>query len=107
MAQFDAISKHLIQTYPHDIAGFTLGREDVEVLEVIDTEQLTVSASRADSLIRVRVDGHEVLVHSEFQTTDSTNPDMPRRMAGYIGRAIERHGVAVYSSVIYLRPDAG
>ena len=82
MAQFDAISKHLIQTYPHDFAGFTLGREDVEVLEVIDTEQLTVSASRADSLIRVRVDGHEVLVHSEFQTTDSTNPDMPRRMAG-------------------------
>ena len=107
MAQFDAISKHLIQTYPHDFAGFTLGREDVEVLEVIDTEQLTVSASRADSLIRVRVDGREALVHNEFQTTDSTNPDMPRRMAGYIGRAIERHGVAVYSSVIYLRPDAG
>lgn len=107
MAQFDAISKHLIHTYPRDFAGFTLGREDVEVLEIIETEQLTVSASRADSLIRVRVDGIEALVHNEFQTTDSTNPGMPRRMAGYIGRAIERHGVAVYSSVIYLRPDAG
>ncbi len=107
MAEFDAISKHLIQSYPNDFAGFALGREDVEVLEVIDTEQLTVSASRADSLIRVRIDGREVLVHNEFQTTDSTNPDMPRRMAGYIGRAIERHGVSVYSSVIYLRPDAG
>ena len=31
----------------------------------------------------------------------------PRRMAGYIGRAIEQHGVPVFSSVIYLRPDAG
>ncbi|MCE2438581.1 MAG: hypothetical protein J4F39_04035 [Candidatus Latescibacteria bacterium] len=28
-------------------------------------------------------------------------------MAGYIGRAIEQHGVPVFSSVIYLRPDAG
>ena len=107
MAEFDAISKHLIQSYPDDFAGFALGREDVEVLEVIDTEQPTVSARHADSLIRVRIDGREALVHNEFQTTDSTNPPMPRRMAGYIGRAIERHGVAVYSSVIYLRPDAG
>ena len=28
-------------------------------------------------------------------------------MAGYIGRAIEHYGVPIYSSVIYLRPDAG
>ena len=107
MAELDAISKRLIQSYPNDFAGFTLGREDVEVLEVIDTQQPTVSARHADSLIRVRVDGHEALVHTEFQTADSTDPPMPRRMAGYIGRAIERHGVSVYSSVIYLRPDAG
>ncbi len=26
MAEFDAISKHLIQTYPGDFASFTLGR---------------------------------------------------------------------------------
>ena len=32
---------------------------------------------------------------------------MPQRMAGYIGRAIEQHGLPVFSSVIYLRPDAG
>ena len=107
MAEFDAISKHLIQTYPEDFAGFTLGREDVEVLEVIDTQQPTVSASHADSLIRVRIDGREALVHNEFQTTDSSEPPMPRRMAGYIGRAVERHGLPICSSVIYLRPDAG
>ena len=107
MAEFDAISKHLIQTYPEDFAGFSLGREDVEVLEVIDTQQPTVSASHADSIIRVRIDGQEALVHNEFQTDDSTDPPMPRRMAGYIGRAVERHGLPVCSSVIYLRPDAG
>ena len=32
---------------------------------------------------------------------------MPRRMAGYIGRAIEHHGLPIYSNVIYLRPNAG
>ncbi len=107
MAEFDAISKHLIQTYPDDFASFTLGREDVEVLAVIDTEQLTVEAHQTDSLIRVRIDDEEVLVHNEFQTTDSTNPPMPRRMAGYIGHAIRQHGLPIYSNVIYLRPDAG
>ena len=107
MAEFDTISKHLIQHYPGDFAGFTLGREDVEVLAVIDTEQPTFETHRTDSLIRVRIDGEKALVHSEFQTTDSTNPPMPRRMAGYIGRAIEHHGLPIYSNVIYLRPNAG
>ena len=95
------------QTYPDDFAGFTLGREDVEVLAVIDTEQLTIEAHQTDSLIRVRMDDEEVLVHNEFQTTDSTNPPMPRRMAGYIGHAIRQHGLPIYSNVIYLRPNAG
>ena len=107
MAEFDTISKHLIQKYPDDFAGFTLGREDVEVLAVIDTEQYTVEARQTDSLIRVRMDDEEVLVHNEFQTTDSTNPPMPRRMAGYIGHAIRQYGLPIYSNVIYLRPNAG
>ena len=107
MAEFDTISKHLIQKYPDDFASFTLGSEDIEVLAVIDTEQYTVEARQTDSLIRVRMGDEEVLVHNEFQTTDSTNPPMPRRMAGYIGRAIEHHGLPIYSNVIYLRPNAG
>ena len=107
MAEFDTISKHLIQKYPNDFASFTLGREDVEVLAVIDTEQFTIEAHQTDSLIRVRIDDEEVLVHNEFQTTDSTNPPMPRRMAGYIGHAIRQHGLPIFSNVIYLRPNAG
>ena len=107
MADIDTISKYLIQHYPDHFARFALAREDVEVIDVIETEQTTVEARRGDSFIRVRVGDEEVLVHHEFQTTDSTNPPMPRRMAGYIGRAIEHHGLPIYSSVIYLRPNAG
>ena len=107
MAEFDTISKHLIHTYPADFARFALAQDDLEVLEVLDTEQPTVEAHRMDSLMRVCIDGTEALVHNEFQTTDSTHLSMPLRMAGYIGRALEQHGLPVYSHVIYLRPDAG
>ena len=106
MAEFDTIAKHLIHTYPHDFARFALHQDDIEVIDVIDTEQPTVESHRTDSLIRVRVGGEEALVHHEFQTTDSS-PPMPRRMAGYIGRSIEQHDLPIYSNVIYLRPDAG
>ena len=91
MAEFDTISKHLIHTYPHDFARFALQQDDLEVLDVIDTEQPTVEAHRTDSLIRVRVGDEEALVHHEFQTTDS-KPPMPHRIVGYIGRGIEQHG---------------
>ena len=46
-------------------------------------------------------------MHFEFQTTDSYDPEMSLRMAGYIIRAIEVYRLPVYSNVIYLRPDAG
>jgi len=107
MADIDTISKYLIQHYPDHFTRFALARDDIEVIEVIETEQPTVRARRSDSFIRVRIDGEEALVHNEFQTTDSTNPPMERRMAGYIGRAIEHHGLPIYSNVIYLRPNAG
>ena len=68
MAEFDVVAKHLIHTYPADFARFALQHDDVEVLDVIDTEQPTVKAHRADSLIRVRIGDEEALVHHEFQT---------------------------------------
>ena len=33
MAEYDTISKHLIQNYPDDLVQFILGRVDVEVAE--------------------------------------------------------------------------
>ena len=106
MAEFDTIAKHLIHTYPADFARFALQQDDVQILGVVDTEQTTVEAHRTDSLIRVKIGDQKALVHHEFQTTDS-NPPMPLRMAGYIGRGIEQHRRPIYSNVIYLRPDAG
>ena len=103
MAKYDTISKHLIQTYPKDFFRLTLGRDDIQVLDILDTEQTTTR--HADSLIRVHIEGKEALIHHEFQTTD--DPSMPLRMAGYIIRAIEQHNLPIYSSVIYLRRNAG
>ena len=105
MAEIDTVSKHFIQTYPADFARFTLQRDDIQDVEVLDTEQPNVR--RPDSLLQVRVGGQDVLVHHEFQTTDSTDPPMPLRMAGYIGRLIERYRLPVFSHVLYLRPNAG
>ena len=107
MAEFDIVSKQLVKDYPTDFVRFTFEQANVEVLEVIDTEQPTVESRSMDSLIKVRINGEEALVHNEFQTGNSTNPSMPRRMAGYIGRAIETYGLPIYSNVIYLRPEAG
>lgn len=107
MAEFDIVSKYLVQHYPADFARFALGRDDVEGAEVIDPEQLTVEARQTDSLLRVRLGSEAVLVHAEFQAADSTQPPMARRMVGYIGRAVEQYGLPVVSIVIYLRPAAG
>ena len=106
MAEFDTITKDLVHTWPRDFARLALRRDDLDVLDVLDTEQPTIEARRADSLIRVRIEGEEALVHYEFQTADS-DPPMPRRMAGYLGRAVERYGLPVYGNVLYLRPGAG
>ena len=105
MAEFDTVAKHLIQTHPADFARFVLQRDDIQAVEVLDTEQPNVR--RPDSLLQVRVGDQDVLVHHEFQTTDSTDTPMPRRMAGYIGRLLERYGLPVYAHVLYLRPNAG
>ena len=107
MGKYDIISKRLIQTYPHDFIRFTLERDDVEFLALLDTEQPTVKTHRTDSLIRARIGEEDVVLHYEFQTTDSTDTPMPRRMAGYIGHAIAHYGLPIHSAVIYLRPDAG
>ena len=109
MASFDTASKKQIETNPQDFVNlcFKFGLTNITVLEVVTPEQPTVEMHQADTLIKVLHDDREVLVHFEFQTTDSYDPEMPLRMAGYIIRAIEVYRLPVYSNVIYLRPDAG
>jgi len=109
MASFDTTSKKQIETNPQDFVHLCFGFEttDITVLELITPEQPTVEMHQADSLIKAVYNGKEVLVHFEFQTTDSYDLEMPLRMAGYIIRSIEAYRLPVYSNVIYLRPDAG
>lgn len=109
MASFDTASKKQVETNPQNFVNlcFTFGLEDITVLEIITPEQPTVEMHQADILIKALRDDQEVLVHFEFQTTDSYDPEIPLRMAGYIIRAIEVYRLPVYSNVIYLRPDAG
>ena len=109
MASFDTASKKQIETNPQDFVNlcFKFRSTHTTVLEVVTPEQPTVEMHQADTLIKILHDGQEVLVHFEFQTTDSYDPEMPLRMAGYIIRAIETYRLPVYSNVIYLRPDAG
>lgn len=109
MASFDTASKKQVETNPQDFVNlcFKFGLTNITVLEVVTPEQPTVEMHQADILIKALHDNQEVLVHFEFQTTDSYDPEMPLRMAGYIIRAIEVYRLPVYSNVIYLRPDAG
>ena len=109
MASFDIASKKQVETNPQDFVNlrFKFKLTNITALELITPEQPTVEMHQADILIKALRDDQEVLVHFEFQTTDSYDPEMPLRMAGYIIRAIEVYRLPVYSNVIYLRPDAG
>lgn len=109
MASFDTASKKQVETNPQDFVDlcFKFGSENTTVLEIITPEQPTIEMHQADILIKALHNNREVLVHFEFKTTDSYDPEMPLRMAGYIIRTIETYRLPVYSNVIYLRPDAG
>ena len=110
MTDFDTISKTQARAYPMDFVNHCLDFEehdDVTFVRIITPEQPTIEMHQADMLIKVELNGEEVLVHFEFQTTDSYDPEMSLRMAGYIIRTVETYRLPVYSSVIYLRPNAG
>ena len=109
MADFDTISKTHARAHPMDFVNHCLDfdRDKVTFVQLITPEQPTIEMHQADMLIKVEHNGEELLIHFEFQTTDSYNPEMALRMAGYIVRTVETYRLPVYSSVIYLRPDAG
>ena len=109
MANFDTASKKTAEISPKDFVHLCFGFEtiDITAVELIQPEQPTVNMRQADVVIKAEIDGKQVIVHFEFQTTDSSETDMSLRMAGYIIRLIETYGLEVYSNIIYLRPDAG
>ena len=105
--RFDIVAKDVIDTFPEDVLGFLMEDGEIEFLEHLDSELTTVEARQMDSLIKVLLDGEEILVHCEFQTTDSTHANMVQRTVDYLGRCYGRYGLPIFSHVIYLRPNAG
>ena len=105
--RFDIVAKDVIHAFPEDMLAFLIRDCDIEFVEHLESELMTVEARQMDSLMKVMLDGEQVLVHCEFQTTDSTHAEMPRRNFGYLGRCYERYGLPICSHVIYLRPNAG
>ena len=112
MVSFDSASKRVVQQHPRDFVAFAFNLRGIRPdefthVELITPELPAVDMRQADVLLKVNLRGTDVLVHFEIQTTDSFDPPMALRMAGYIIRLIEKYRMAVYSHVIYLRPNAG
>ena len=112
MVSFDSASKRVVQQHPRDFVAFAFNLRGIRPdefthVELITPELPAVDMRQADVLLKVNLRGTDVLVHFEIQTTDSFDPPMALRMAGYIIRLIEKYRMDVYSHVIYLRPNAG
>ena len=103
--RFDRVAKDVVYTFPEDMLAFLMRDCDIEFIEHLESELTTVEARQMDSLMKVMLDDEQVLVHCEFQTTDSTRVDMVKRNVGYLGRCYEQDGLPIFSHVIYLRPE--
>ena len=69
--QFDTVSKRVIQQNPEDWIRFALGIPEAKVIQILDTEQPTVRAHRADSFIHVDILGKEAVMHFELMSQTS------------------------------------
>ena len=105
--RYDIVTKDALQKFPEDILQTVLERTDFKFVEFVEGEFTTVEVRRTDSLVKVLLGDELVLVHIEFQVSDSTSLEMVRRNVGYLGRCYERYGLPIFSHVIYLRPNAG
>ncbi len=91
---------------PKPFTELILGYQNVTVLENLTTEQITLKSSVTDSTLRVQFPDEVAILHNEFQTYDSQEP-MHYRIAGYNGFLIREYQLNVYTSVLYLHPQAG
>ena len=105
--RYDIVTKDALHQFPEDILRAVLGHGNFQFLGFEDSELTRVEVRRTDSLIKVRLGDTPVLVHIEFQVSDSAPINMVRRNVGYLGRCYERYGVPILSHVIYLRPNVG
>ncbi len=105
--KFDIVTKDVFYTFPEEVLRFIMNRTDIQFLEHLESEFITVEKREMDSLVKVLLNDRLVLVHCEFQTGDSSDVDMTRRNIGYMGRCYEKYGLPILSHVIYLKPNSG
>ena len=103
---YDNITKFITTDNPKPFTELILGYQNVTVLENLITEQITLKSSVTDSTLRVQFPDEVAILHNEFQTYDSQEP-MHYRIAGYNGFLIREYQLNVYTSVLYLHPQAG
>ncbi len=103
---YDNVTKYVTTEYTEPFAGLILGYKDVKVLENLPTEHVTLKSRETDCTIKVEFPDHTAILHNEVQAYDSQEP-MPFRIAGYNGFLIREYQLNVYSSVLYLHPQAG
>ncbi len=76
------------------------------MLADLGTEQQIIERE-TDIIKRIRINGHEAILHVELQLRDSTDTPMWARNAQYQGYLVGKYQMPVYSNVIYFHPNAG
>jgi predicted transposase/invertase (TIGR01784 family) len=98
---WDDTVKRLVRANPQDFVSWLLERAQFKDLLSVELKNRTIVS---DILLLVLIDGEEVLLHIEFQSTD--DEDMALRLLEYNVLATREHKRRVYSCVIYLRKDS-
>lgn len=100
MAEMDQGIKRLIQTHPAAIMSLAL--PNAEYLGTLPVDVATEPQLMLDTLLRVRLDGHECAVDLEAEARP--REDIARRLCDYGSRARIVTGLTVFSVVLWLEP---
>ena len=97
---WDDTMKRLVRANPQDFVSWFLERAQFKDMLSVELKNRTIES---DLLLLVDLDGEEVLLHLEFQSTK--DEDMPLRLLEYNVLTTRQHARRVYSCVLYLRKD--
>ena len=98
--QWDDSLKIFISENPQDFASWLLGEAQVKVKLLTEFKTRTIEA---DALLEVTLNGEDMLLHIEFQSTN--DPVIGERLLGYNFEAKREHKLPVHSCVIYLKKN--
>ena len=96
--QWDDSLKIFISENPQDFASWLLGEVQVKVKLLTEFKTRTIEA---DALLEVTLNGEDLLLHIEFQSTN--DPSIAERLLAYNFEAKREHKLPVHSCVIYLK----